>query len=119
LPGLRRAIGNELSDRQSARRTGPIRRRRLPFEKDGYQVRYRLPNSLDLLAANGSGAETGRRVLIERCVLAPPPGRAFASRWSPTAVIAQVIEQIARMTPGRGSAEPDLPGLRAYLDGPV
>lgn len=40
----------------------------LAFEKDGYRVTYRLPNSLDLITAAASpSAEDGRKALIERC----------------------------------------------------
>src|SRR6266508_6616406 len=43
------------------------------FERQvgGYQLRFRLPDSLDLLRATAEDdAETARRLLLERCLLA-------------------------------------------------
>lgn len=42
----------------------------LSLAVDGYQVRFRLPNSLDLLAVvHTEGADMARRSLLRRCVL--------------------------------------------------
>lgn len=41
----------------------------LALELAGYTARFRLPNSLDALAAGGGNIVTARRMLLERCVL--------------------------------------------------
>jgi hypothetical protein len=64
------------------------------LDEAGYQVCYRLPNSLDLLAAQGN-PKNGQGVLLERCVLAVThQAETLPANRLPTAVIARIGEQM-------------------------
>jgi hypothetical protein len=70
------------------------------LDENGYGVRFRLPNSLDLLAAHGSDAITGRSVLLERCILtAAGQGEDLPIEKLPAAVLTKVIEQMSANDP--------------------
>lgn len=73
----------------------------LVFERDGYAVRYRLPNSLDLIAATGSpSAEAGRQALIERCFAeASYQGAALTAQRLPAGLVEGVIEAMREADP--------------------
>lgn len=68
---------------------------------DGYEVRFRLPNSEDLLAVGDGGDLDGwSRRLLARCVEeARGPGEGRPVPELPAAVVAAVAEQMARVDP--------------------
>ena len=70
-------------------------------EKEDYRVGFRLPNSLDLLAAGSSGEiESGRRILIESCLLeVVHEDMPLAASSLPAEVIELVIEQMRSADP--------------------
>lgn len=72
------------------------------FDDAGVAVRYRLPNSRDLAAvANASHAESGRRLLAERCILeATCEGRALPPRELRDATIDRLAEHMSAADPG-------------------
>ena len=73
----------------------------LSLTVDGYEVRFRLPNSLDLLAL--AGQEEGaaaRRLLLDRCVLtARRDGEEMPPDQLPDDVIRAVAERMDRADP--------------------
>lgn len=66
-----------------------------------WQVRFRLPNSLDLLAiANGQELEAARRTLYRRCLLhAERNGEAFSVDEVPEPVVSAIVAQMAELDP--------------------
>jgi len=65
-----------------------------------YDVQFRLPNSRDLAAAAASGdVENGRRLLVERCVLAARRGDDEPADDLPAEVVAVLAEQMAQADP--------------------
>jgi len=61
---------------------------------DGYEVRFRLPDSTDLLAAGGQrDAEAARKILFERCVLS---ARRKSAQLPIDALPAQIVAEIER-----------------------
>jgi hypothetical protein len=66
-----------------------------------YDVQFRLPNSRDLAVATGSGdVEDGRRLLVERCVLAARRGDDDEPAGDlPAEVVAVLAEQMAQGDP--------------------
>jgi len=73
------------------------------FERQvgGYQLRFRLPDSLDLLRATAEDdAETARRLLLERCLLAARrDGKDHDAATLPAAVIDGLVEAMADVDP--------------------
>jgi hypothetical protein len=64
----------------------------------GYEVRFRLPNSLDLTEV--AGGEAGRQALFERCLLAVRRnGRAARVRRLPAEVISAVAARMGQADP--------------------
>lgn len=72
------------------------------FSDDSVAIRYRLPTSRDLAAvANASDAESGRRLLIERCVLeATREGQPLPCQELSDASIGRLAEQMSAADPG-------------------
>jgi len=68
---------------------------------DGYEVRFRLPNSLDLAeVARCDDAEAARELLIRRCVMQARQGETEIAAGSlPPRVIAALAERMAEMDP--------------------
>ena len=68
---------------------------------DGYEVRFRLPNSRDLITiARLLDVEQARSTLVQRCILeAKRAGETVATAALPEAVIAGLAEQMARLDP--------------------
>ena len=73
----------------------------LSLTVDGYEVRFRLPNSLDLEAIAGlDDAAAARRALLQRCLLGAHPGDGGAAAGRlPAAVESAVGETMARADP--------------------
>jgi hypothetical protein len=73
----------------------------LTVEADGYEVSFRLPNGGDLLAVAGHGdVESGRRLLLARCVLrAARGGAAAAVEELPAGVLDAVEARMAEADP--------------------
>src|SRR5258708_2661882 len=69
--------------------------------EDGFELSFRLPNSVDLAAiASLKDAECARLHLFERCLLsARREGRHVSAREVPEEVIAQVAEQMGKADP--------------------
>lgn len=67
----------------------------------GYEVRFRLPNSLDLAAVGGSeGIAVTRQLLFERCLLAAHcDGEERSAEQLPANVVAAVVERMAQVDP--------------------
>lgn len=67
----------------------------------GYEVRFRLPNSLDLAAIAGYGdAAAGRQVLLERCLLATQRnGQETTADQLPAEVVEAVVTQMGQADP--------------------
>lgn len=76
-----------------------------PLGESGYQVRYRLPNTLDLLAAasnEGASADASRarRVLLARCLLSVERGgETVVGGELPEALAVQVAAGMAQADP--------------------
>jgi hypothetical protein len=70
-------------------------------EHDGFRLRFRLPTSRDLAAVVGlDAASAGRRMLIERCVLAAEhSGRAVAVDALPDALIVVLADAVGDHDP--------------------
>ncbi len=67
------------------------------LETEGYWLRFRLPNSLDLLAAQQAG---GRTTLLERCLQeAHSNGQPRAAAQLPERVQAALAERMAELDP--------------------
>jgi hypothetical protein len=66
-----------------------------------YEVRFRLPNSLDLAAVAGSSDPCATRTrLLERCTLAARHGdEATSADQLPGEVVAAMVEQMAKVDP--------------------
>jgi len=73
----------------------------LDLRIDGYELRVRLPTSLDLMAvADAAGAEDARRRLLSRCVVAARrAGRAVSASRLPSRVVAALAERMAAADP--------------------
>ncbi|HWS55407.1 MAG TPA: hypothetical protein VN228_14815 [Pyrinomonadaceae bacterium] len=73
----------------------------LTAEADGYEVRFRLPNSVDLLAVAARGdAEGGRQHLLARCLLRAARGGApVAFEELPDGVLDAVESRMAEADP--------------------
>lgn len=74
----------------------------LGLVNDGYEVQFRLPNSLDLAAISGNDANVAasRRLLLERCLVAAHQGGKPASPDQlPADVVNAVVEQMAQVDP--------------------
>jgi hypothetical protein len=73
------------------------------FERqvDGYELRFRLPDSLDLLhALSEDEVEASRRVLLDRCLLAARLGeKDHGAADLPAAVTDQLVEAMAAVDP--------------------
>jgi len=73
------------------------------FERQvgGYQLRFRLPDSIDLLWATAEeNAETARRLLLERCLLAAHrDGKDHDAAELPAAVTDGLVEAMAELDP--------------------
>lgn len=69
------------------------------LEAGGYELRFRLPNSLDLLAISArSDAQSGRSVLIERCLLsARRRDNDTPVALLPEQVLARIEEEMSRL----------------------
>jgi hypothetical protein len=65
----------------------------------GYEVRFRLPNSLDLLAVAGQAETgTGQDLLLNQCILAIE-GEVREVRHLPAPVVTAIIETMAQADP--------------------
>lgn len=73
----------------------------LTLASDGYEVRFRLPNSIDLLAGAGqSSVAAARRVLLERCLLdVRYEGREAKDVELPATVVDGIAEMMAEADP--------------------
>ncbi len=73
----------------------------LMLAHNGYQVRFRLPNSVDVTAVTGDhDPSENRRLLFQRCLLdVRRKGKAVAADTLPTAVVEAVIAQMAAADP--------------------
>jgi hypothetical protein len=72
----------------------------LSLDADGYQVRFRMPTSLDLFAIAGQELETSRRLLLHHCLLAAEHnGEEMACDQLPANVIDAVVEQMEQDDP--------------------
>jgi hypothetical protein len=74
----------------------------LSLTDDGYEVQFRLPNSLDLAAISehGEDADASRDLLLERCLVAAHQGGKPASADQlPADVVDAVVEQMAQADP--------------------
>jgi hypothetical protein len=71
------------------------------FALDGYEIRYRLPDSLDLLEASGIGDPSAvRRALLSRCVLeATAAGQPVTATDLPERVAHGLAEALAQADP--------------------
>jgi len=68
--------------------------------RDGYRVRFRLPNSHDLAAVSGSSEPTAARVLLlERCLVARKAGRPVPASALPTGVVEAVEARMSDLDP--------------------
>lgn len=73
----------------------------LALSRDGLELRFRLPDSRDLLAAEAcAGVEEARRVLAERCVVAARRG------GSPVAAAALADGEVAILADALAEADP-------------
>ena len=75
--------------------------RELAVDTDGYDVAFRLPNSLDLaVVANLSDIESVRLELLRRCILiAQYGGRQLRSDELPETVVASVVQRMSEVDP--------------------
>src|SRR6267378_2479197 len=66
---------------------------------DGYELSFRLPNSLDLAELAGcADVATGRHLLLERCISnVEHRGRRVAIADIPTTVIAALVERMGQI----------------------
>jgi hypothetical protein len=73
----------------------------LGLNLDGHEVRFRLPNSRDLMALPGDGDEAGlKEWLLQRCVLeAKCDGRPTASHELPADIQQAISERMAEADP--------------------
>jgi hypothetical protein len=73
----------------------------LSLSVDGYDLRFRLPNSVDLIAINDSAdARDARQQLLERCVATSTyEGDDVAVRDLPAEVVAAVTDRMAQSDP--------------------
>jgi hypothetical protein len=73
----------------------------LVLKQAGFTVRFRLPNSFDLLALeNGEATLDGRQRLLERCLLAVERrGKALSIEQLPQNVVAAVTDRMAKADP--------------------
>ena len=63
------------------------------LESDGHSIEFRLPDSADLAAvASAADVADGRRVLLARCLLSPPPDL-------PEDIVRRVEAEMARLDP--------------------
>jgi hypothetical protein len=69
--------------------------------EDGWQVHFRLPNSLDMLAVgNAQGVEAVRQALAQRCILhAEQNGVAVSAERLPEQVVNAVAAHMAQIEP--------------------
>jgi hypothetical protein len=97
--GDRLELGFRAEDVLSEPTVGP--EEELALDLDGYAVRFRLPNSLDLAALTGPEDVTAaRRRLLERCLLeAHSGGVERAAAELPEAVIAGIAARMAQADP--------------------
>jgi hypothetical protein len=93
---------NELSSSE-LRSTAPVETSDMEFnfESEGYKLRFRLLNSVDLKAAADSGdVSTAVKLLLERCVLqAHREEAAISVAELPEAVVEQLAAQLAAYDP--------------------
>ena len=68
---------------------------------EGIKMRFRLPDSRDLAVVSGNGTpETGRALLVERCVLeASLDGVTISARDLPDSVVARLAARMAECDP--------------------
>jgi len=72
----------------------------LSLEADGYTIRFRLPDSTDLVGASGTETATLRRRIFERCLLSVRHGGEEVSFSElPDGVIGLVAERMAQADP--------------------
>jgi len=73
----------------------------LTLTQDGYEVRFRLPNSVDVTAVTGDRDPTeNRRLLFQRCLLdARRKGKTIAAEALPKPVVEAIITQMAAADP--------------------
>ena len=98
-PACREAL--EMSFRTGDIRAAPAQAgSSLSLTLDGYQVAYRLPNTLDLIAARQPGAQDGRQVLLERCLTQVVyQEQAVAAARLPAGVLDEVIAAMEAADP--------------------
>lgn len=74
--------------------------RELTLAADGFEVRFRLPDSSDLIAVGRGGAAGGRRRLLERCLLSSArAGVECAAADLPDEVLEAVAAEMGRADP--------------------
>jgi hypothetical protein len=97
--GDRLALSFRVEDILSEPTTGP--EGELALDQDGYAVRFRMPNSLDLAALAGLQDVAGaRQRLLERCLLgAHSGGMERVAAELPEAIVAGVAECMAQADP--------------------
>lgn len=97
--GQRLELGLEVSDLLVSDAYAPARE--LTLAAEDFEVRFRLPDSSDLIAAGrGGGAAFGRRRLLERCLLfAARAGEECAAADLPDEVLEAVAAEMGRADP--------------------
>jgi len=79
---------------------GPAAPRPDSTEIEGFEIRLRLPDTRDLMAASATGSvEAARAVLLERCVAARRGQEIVAARDLPAQLIAAIVEEMSRLDP--------------------
>ena len=73
----------------------------LSINVEGYEVRFRLPNSMDLLTLGSQEDQTAQpHALLERCIIAVEwAGQTQELSQLPAPVVAAVIDQMAQVDP--------------------
>jgi len=70
------------------------------IEADGFEIRLRLPDTSDLVAASAAGGvEQARAVLLDRCVSAHRDGRTIAPADLTPGAIAAISQEMTRCDP--------------------
>ena len=70
------------------------------FSQNGYTVRFRLPNSLDLLAVSSDmGSSAPEQQLLDRCLLEVTHSRKKKGKQLPAKIIEAVINEMAAADP--------------------
>lgn len=97
--GERLTLSFQTQDVQGEPETEPDQN--LTLSEADYDVRFRLPNSLDVEAvASAADVDTGRRLLLDRCVLSARRGdREIAAADLPTELVKTIAARMAQADP--------------------